>query len=703
MGKPSRSDATSDHNQLVDSQSGVNMPTVDHLRRVQAVTLELALIPDLATLNKRVTQFARQFVADRQVLLLIREIDDPSLKLGYAEQVPAAHRGRINKARLSLLDAEDDPVLSAWLRGERQIITSAEQSSAPVGELLTLLEVEHAVTLPWFEGETLVGVLLVVLDGDETLSTEEISLLNLLGDSSAVLLHHAQHQTDRLKKLADDMNEMQILQQIDRELSETIALSSIFSLVLDWTLRFTKANSASIALYDETMDGLRTVLNYGYGQSDEELEALRSHSDNTVTQRVARSGQVEVVPDVMMDKDYAAVEGQVRSQMAVPILREDRVIGVMTLESYKLNGFSDEHVDFVQKLATRAAVAVDNGRLYEETVRERERLSYILSNVGDVVIVIDLHGDIVLISQSALSALRLYSGDDYIGNRFSEVIGFTPLVNVYRRALDTDENQEGELVLPNGRSYFVRLTRQLGVGWIMVLQDITPFMEMSRLKSELIATVSHDLKQPLGVMRGYLDLLQMRNTFDSHSSGYVSMIDRSINNMRQLIDDLLDLAKIESGMDLEFEVVSVASLLRECIDSNLPIATSKSMTIDVDIEDSLPSVSGERSRLQQVFNNLIGNAIKYTPPEGTITVHAEQRGHSVRVIVQDNGLGISPADLSRIFDRFYRVRRPETESIDGTGLGLAIVKSLVEAHQGQIRVESTLGEGSTFFVTLPTL
>jgi signal transduction histidine kinase len=125
------------------------------------------------------------------------------------------------------------------------------------------------------------------------------------------------------------------------------------------------------------------------------------------------------------------------------------------------------------------------------------------------------------------------------------------------------------------------------------------------------------------------------------------------------------------------------------------------MTIVSETDNSLPPVTGDYARLRQILMNLINNAVKYTPPEGQVNVRAEKRGNMLRVTVQDNGLGISPEDQIHIFDRFYRVRRPETDSIEGTGLGLAIVKSLVEAHRGQISVESTLGRGSTFYLSLP--
>jgi signal transduction histidine kinase len=125
------------------------------------------------------------------------------------------------------------------------------------------------------------------------------------------------------------------------------------------------------------------------------------------------------------------------------------------------------------------------------------------------------------------------------------------------------------------------------------------------------------------------------------------------------------------------------------------------MTLDVQIPSDMPLVPADEGRLRQIISNLISNAIKYTPPEGRVCVRAESLGQAAKVAIQDNGLGIGPEDQAHIFTRFYRVRTPETESIDGTGLGLSIVKSLVERHGGQIGLESRLGEGSTFFFTLP--
>jgi len=391
---------------------------------------------------------------------------------------------------------------------------------------------------------------------------------------------------------------------------------------------------------------------------------------------------------------------RVRSQLSVPVKREDRVVAVITLESKKPDGFTDQHLDFVAKLATRAGVAIDNARLYDTAIREREKISHILSNTADIVIVVNPDGRVILVNESARAAFQI-STNGWIGQTFPDAIKYDPLVAVFEKAAGRGENYTEEVIMPNGRIFHANLKLHEGIGWIIVLHDVTAFKEMDRLKNELIATVSHDLKQPLGVMGGYLELLTMQKAIAPSGEPYANMIRKSVHNMRQLIDDLLDLAKIEAGVTLNLQNVPPAKLITDCVDSLKGAIDTKQMIVNNLIDEDYPAIRGDYQRLRQIFLNLIGNAVKYTQPEGQVTVYAERRETTLRLSIQDNGMGISPEDQIHVFERFYRVRRPETDSIEGTGLGLAIVKTLVEAHGGEIGLESKLGEGTTFFVILP--
>jgi signal transduction histidine kinase len=298
-----------------------------------------------------------------------------------------------------------------------------------------------------------------------------------------------------------------------------------------------------------------------------------------------------------------------------------------------------------------------------------------LRNITNIVIVVDSDNRITLMNDTAHLALQLAMGQDFEGQLFPEIITLAKLQDLYREALESGEEVSGEVELPNKHIYHTNISRHAGVGYIIVMQDITYFKETDRLKTELVATVSHDLKQPLSVMRGYLDLLRMVNQFDDRSLGYVNSLEYAFGNMRQLIDDLLDIANIEAGLKLEMDEINMGDVLSRCMKNNEQNASAEAITLSLRLPAVMPKVTGDPARLEQIFNNLINNAIKYTQPEGWVKIHTEVRQTILRVIVQDNGMGIGPEDQSQIFERFYRVRRPETDSIDGTGLGLAIVKS----------------------------
>ena len=494
----------------------------------------------------------------------------------------------------------------------------------------------------------------------------------------------------------------EIFRQIDDELSDVIKLEYVFTMIMDWALRFTNADAAGLTLYDAEKDTLRIMSHYGYRDRAMPIGEELQPQQQGITYRVAKSGQPELVSNVKLDKDFYSVADDIQTQMTVPILRDQKVIAVLSLESKKLDGFTDGHFSFVKKLTGRAGVSVDNARLFEETRREREKLSHILRNITNIVIVVGSDDRIVLMNETAYLALQLAIEHQQEGELFSNVVLVGQLQDLYQEALASGEQVTGEVELPNTRTYYTSISRHVGIGHIIVMQDITHFKETDRLKTELVATVSHDLKQPLSVMRGYLDLLRMVNVFDARSQVYVDSLEYAFGNMRQLIDDLLDIANIEAGLTLEMEDVNMTDVMRRCMKNNEQNASAKSITVALRLPPELPKITGDPARLEQIFNNLINNAIKYTQPEGWVRINTEVRNGTLRIFVQDNGMGIGPEDQSQIFERFYRVRRPETDSIDGTGLGLAIVKSLVETHKGRIDLKSELGEGSTFRVSLPS-
>lgn len=599
----------------------------------------------------------------------------------------------------------DEGTLTAQLAAGSPIIYQQKPDDPRLQSLISVMVTDHGVLVPLVNHDDTPLALMALYNSDNTPLSEDTERIMMqtkaLQPILSVAVQGALEREAKNAKIEQVERAAEILSKIDEELNDTIELNYVFTMMKDWALRFTNADSVVLALYDKENKAVRVTSHYGFVHGalsrGEELTPLKSG----IALRVARTGNAEIVPDVSLDKDYYALAEGMRTQMTVPIKREEKVIGMIMLWSRKLNGFTDDNLDFVKRLASRAGVAVDNARLFTETEREREKLSNILRNIGDNVIVVGLDHRIQIINSSTILAFHLSAEKTYTGRSLTDVITHAGLQKAYQIAIEEDDTHTAELTLPNERTYHVTIEHHEGIGRIIIMQDITHFKELDNLKTELIATVSHDLKQPLSVMRGYLDLLAMVNAFDEKSLGYIDNLNFAFTSMRQLIDDLLDTAKIEAGLQLELETVSIEDILTFAVRSNTQQAQKKNIALRLDLPETLPAVMGDPNRLKQIFTNLVSNAVKYTQPDGHVDIYTELKQDTIRLFVKDDGMGIGPEDQTQIFERFYRVRRPETDSIEGTGLGLAIVKALVEAHGGDIDLKSTLGEGSIFRVTFP--
>jgi signal transduction histidine kinase len=669
-----------------------------HLSAAYALTLRLGAQLDLKSLATELVLAVKEAAGTEFTALLVKDDESETLRFQTANK-PDLNKTWETSLFIPLITG--DGALDTWLQGESRIVSpDAHKTPNPFTKTATLIG-EPFLAVPLLVGDTLHGALLLWgKTTDAPLGGDMQRFLEAIAPAAAIALRNARMHSETVEELADKMNELRILRRIDRELMDTIELEPVFLLTLDWALRFSRAQAATLALYDQELDELYGFVDYGYDMQPEQIDMLRAEYGGGIAQRVARSGHGEIIPDVTLDNAYIPISPNMRSLLAMPVMRNDRVVAVITVESRLINGFTERHVEFVDKLASRAGVAIDNARLYTDTKREREKLSRILSAIADPVIVIGNDDRLALINQSALSVLQLPPEAQYEGRVLAEVFGESDIVNLFYRAKNGRGNIE-ELKIGDERTFYVNTSLHEGVGWIVVMHDITPLKQTDQLKTELVQTVSHDLKQPLGVMNGYVELLMLQNKLDATGETYAHMILRSITAMRQLIDDLLDLAKIESGVKLELNATPIASIITESIETVRLMANKKDTQIINEVRADLPDVNGDPPRLTQIFNNLIGNAIKYSPPKSIVRVTASITDNVLRVAVRDNGIGIAPEDQARIFDRFYRVRRSETKDIEGTGLGLAIVKKLVEAHGGQIGIDSRLGEGTTFHVSLP--
>ncbi len=332
---------------------------------------------------------------------------------------------------------------------------------------------------------------------------------------------------------------------------------------------------------------------------------------------------------------------------------------------------------------------------------QHRQLEAVLSNTEDGVILVEESeaSRFILVNEAASQAFGI---DGCVtGQPLAQVISDEALTGVFRRAKITAKPAHTEITLLDDRTLNAHVTPIEGVGRVAVMQDISHLKELDRMKSEFVTTVSHDLRSPLTSIKGFADLLPVAGSLNEQQTVFLGKIQRGVDHITGMVSDLLDLGRIEAEVNLEMEPCDLKAIIEKAITGLRNDASLRQQSLEWQGEPNLPPAMGNPLRLGQAVSNLIGNAIKYTPDEGEISVSlGKENGHLV-VAVADNGIGISAVDRPFIFDKFYRVKSEATDAIVGSGLGLSIVKSIIEKHQGRIWVQSQLGKGSTFIFMLP--
>ncbi len=334
-----------------------------------------------------------------------------------------------------------------------------------------------------------------------------------------------------------------------------------------------------------------------------------------------------------------------------------------------------------------------------QRVDELQKFDTILNHIDDGVVILDEMMNILLINPAARRAFGIWKDEDLTGKPVLEVFTHPEL-----RALVTGGIGKAlphhEINFEDGRALSAQYTLIPKVGAAITMQDITYLKQIDRLKSEFVSTVSHDLRSPLTAIMGYVDLLERVGTVNDQQREFVRRVQVSVQSITSLVNDLLELGRIEAGLDDQKEMVPVEGIIRYSLENFSGQIVEKRLDVVTELPENVLSLRGNPIRLRQLLDNLVGNAIKYTPEGGKVRVEAELQNDQVILRVEDSGPGIPPADQPHIFEKFYRASNVP-QGVGGSGLGLAIVKSIVDSHHGRIWVESVLGQGSTFTVVLP--
>jgi signal transduction histidine kinase len=442
----------------------------------------------------------------------------------------------------------------------------------------------------------------------------------------------------------------------------------------------------------EAVDILLLDLKMPVMSGEEVLEAVRSHYPHIPVIIITGHGTVDTAVDCMKKGAY------------------DFITKPFQVDQFMIT---------VRRAAERRRLEEMAKRLEEERARnlydlglEKSRLKTIIHCMGNGVLVTNQNLEVVLHNPALMRLLEVSGNQD---NPFplSDIIRDEALTDTLKQILAGEpreheaavqEIQAGSLVL---RAVSAPLFGpEAGVaGSVTVLENISDFKELDRMKSDFVNMVAHELRSPLVAMQqmNHVLLEGMAGPLGEKQQDFVGRGSKKIEGLLDLINDLLDVAKIEAGQFVQHQVpTNLGQVIEECIALLEPRAQEQGVTLSHVCQD-LKAVKADPKSMEEIFSNLISNAINYSPEGGKVAVTAKGLGEYIEIRVEDTGIGIPPEELPKIFDKFYRVKHPKTRQVMGTGLGLAIVKGAVEAHRGSIDVQSVLDRGTTFRILLPVI
>jgi GAF domain-containing protein len=678
-------------------------------------------------------------------------------------------RAALEGRSVQILDAWTDPLYEA-------------KDDARVGGVHTVIGV------PLLREGAPIGVIGLARRRVEAFSEREIQLVTTFADQAVIAIENARLITE-LRQRTHDLQELLEYQTASSDVLKVISrsgaeLGPVLDTLVETAASICRANSGFIFRLD---DGLcRMVASFGIPPEYRDFQARNPivPSRGTLAGRTALERRAVHIEDAATDPEYTRGEavklGLQRTMLGVPLVREDALIGVITLARSHVEPFTEKQIGLVSTFADQAVIAIENARLFGELRTRTEELGSsvaelkMLSEVGQAVSsTLDLRAVLSTILNASLGVtwanagaifrysraerafrlveavgwdepllrsvrdLRVAEAETAMGEAAAQrmpvqlaelaqrpsaplrdaslAAGFhsaliVPLVGAERilGAIILMRQEAGEFPAET-----VRLMQTLASQSVLAIQNARLFREIadkseqlalaSQHKSQFLANMSHELRTPLNAILGYAELLVdgIYGVLPDRPRGVLDRIQNNGKHLLALINDVLDLAKIEAGqLTLTLEDYSVPEVVRSVVTATEPLATSKGLTFTAALQDDLPKAHGDARRVSQVLLNLVGNAIKFTD-KGEVEIRAIVDKGQFVLTVRDTGPGIADADQERIFGEFQQIDNSNTRRKGGTGLGLAISKRMVEMQGGTISVDSVLGQGSTFRVVLP--
>jgi GAF domain-containing protein len=738
----------------------------EQLERLQTSAAAIAAELDLNTLLDLIVQEATRTFSTPTASLLLLDQTDQMLRIRASRGLSANFVPRLS-------------IKPEWLgwnvetagqrgHGETRLIADLRTMTAS-GEHHQLFEAEDLCSLmraPIISRGRLIGALDVYSrSAPRRFREDEIDLAAIFTSQAAVAIENAQLLEETRRRLT----ESSILFEAARAGTSSLGVNQVLDRVLEVIRRSLRFEIFEFVLFDSDAGILNTRAGYGF---EPDASNLRVKPGEGVVGWVAQTRQSALINNVQQDERYLPTVPQTRSELAVPLLATDQLVGVMNVESSRFNAFTPDDERLLQTLGGQLAVLVENARLHEETQQRLAEVSTLYAFAEQLTTSIDLPtllDSIVVTLKEVLHCRGVSISLLNLDTQTLEIRAAAGLQPKWRQAakLKVGEGISGKVAataqpiyVPDASSlpdfiFFDPVVRSLLVVPLMVKdrvigtlaidqtipdafkqddkriltiaaaqaaaaienaqlytdleeraakleQAYKELQEVDKLKDELVQNVSHELRTPLTFIKGYVELLLegdmgLLNEMQRES---LTIVADKTNALTRLVSDIIYLQQVE-WESLQFSQQDMREMARLALQSCEVAAVTAGIFLRLEADSDLLSIPVDRDRVNQVFDNLLGNAIKFSPRGGSITIEVKDDGAMIQLGVLDTGVGIPPDKLDRVFDRFYQVDGSATRRFGGAGLGLAIARRIVEAHGGRIWVESEVGKGSAFKFTLP--
>ncbi len=514
-----------------------------------------------------------------------------------------------------------------------------------------------------------------------------------------------------LRKMEGNERYLQRRNRLVQALANTLNKQELLESIVKHTVLVTGADKGIIVLFDSD----RSYASFGVATED--ASRFSREMDKGIAVRVLETKQPYVLKRECQSHEQAyQAEPGFSYDLFVPVLdAAEQVIACIALTRIGKAISSQEEQEAIG-LSRQIGLSLEKLGMYEQTETQRQMTRDMLNTLHEGVQLMDVDGIVLHVNSKICELLEctdpaeithipVQQFVDRLQNRLADPGKLAAFFSAVARGAEMDtQSVVYEIIEPSRQMiqlYFEPLYRGTErFGTVIVHRDITKEYEVDRMKSEFVSTVSHELRTPLASVLGFTELLLHRELKPERQRKYLTTIHQEANRLTGLINDFLDLQRMESGKQTyHLKQIDIVPIIAEVIEQHQVNTAIHAFSLDIPMQSVM--IEGDTDKVRQVFTNLIGNAVKYSPQGGTVTVRCRVEGTSLMVDIEDTGLGIPEEELPKLFSKFYRIDNTDRREIGGTGLGLAIVKEIMAAHHGSISVASKVGIGSTFTVQFP--